>query len=273
MSENEHDPVDEMTGVLLQVLSMNALRLTTSRGGYVGGGQPHATIDSDLRDIEAVARGLLARKVAEPSRSLTSQADDPSGPDATEPCPTCMQPVPVPQLGDHDYGLSLHAATPERALGELLTSVEYLCEEHGQNAILIDDLRAVVAEAILALRESPDGEQADDPSGPAWSQSEMASAGQGHFAGTPIDDPEGREEAAFDRFLANVDVDAAWADMVAELPWHADPERPQEVVARHRPLIEGALRAEREVHVLCPVCGGQYSDLPGHRAHAHPGPS
>ena len=27
----------------------------------------------------------------------------------TEPCPTCMQPVPIPQRGDHDYGIPLVA--------------------------------------------------------------------------------------------------------------------------------------------------------------------
>jgi hypothetical protein len=30
--------------------------------------------------------------------------------DETEPCPTCWQPVPVPQRGDHDYGIPLRAA-------------------------------------------------------------------------------------------------------------------------------------------------------------------
>ena len=64
------DPVDELATVLSQTLAANALRLTTSRGGYVGGGQPHATIESDPGATEAIARGLLARKVAEPSRVL-----------------------------------------------------------------------------------------------------------------------------------------------------------------------------------------------------------
>lgn len=30
----------------------------------------------------------------------------------TEPCPTCGQPVDVPQRGDHDYGINLAAADP-----------------------------------------------------------------------------------------------------------------------------------------------------------------
>lgn len=37
----------------------------------------------------------------------TALSEDQDSPSETEPCPTCMQPVPVPQRGDHDYGLSL----------------------------------------------------------------------------------------------------------------------------------------------------------------------
>jgi hypothetical protein len=34
----------------------------------------------------------------------------------TETCPTCWQPVPVPQRGDHDYGIPLRAAETRAGL-------------------------------------------------------------------------------------------------------------------------------------------------------------
>lgn len=71
------DPIDEMVRVIEQTLAANALRLTTVRGGYVGGSQPHPTLPSDPGAVEAVARGLLARKVAEPSRVLSPTTDTP----------------------------------------------------------------------------------------------------------------------------------------------------------------------------------------------------
>jgi hypothetical protein len=93
------DPVDEMVRVLTETLAANALRLTTSRGGYVGGGQPHATVESDPGATDAIARGLLARKVAEPSRTLDAARAVPAlercapygNPHPNgEPCPDCI---------------------------------------------------------------------------------------------------------------------------------------------------------------------------------------
>lgn len=69
-TDDTPDPVDELAAVLGETLRANALRLTTTRGGYVGGGQPHPELSSDAGAIEAIARGLLARRVAEPSRTL-----------------------------------------------------------------------------------------------------------------------------------------------------------------------------------------------------------
>jgi hypothetical protein len=71
------DPIDEMVRVIEEALSANALRLATSRGGYVGGGQPHATLESDPGSAEAIARALIARKVAEPSRVLSVSTKPP----------------------------------------------------------------------------------------------------------------------------------------------------------------------------------------------------
>jgi hypothetical protein len=68
------DPIDELMRVLAATLAANELRLTTTRGGYVGGGQPHVRLDSDRGAVEAVARGMLARKVAEPSRAVEAEA-------------------------------------------------------------------------------------------------------------------------------------------------------------------------------------------------------
>ncbi len=71
------DPVDELGTVIAQALEANALRVTTSRGGYVGGGRPHATMDSDPGAVEALARSLLARQVAEPSRVHAASSSPP----------------------------------------------------------------------------------------------------------------------------------------------------------------------------------------------------
>ncbi len=67
------DPIDEMAAVIRETLAANALMLTSSRGGYVGGGNPHPTRDSDPAAVDAIARGLLARRVAEPSRALPAR--------------------------------------------------------------------------------------------------------------------------------------------------------------------------------------------------------
>lgn len=46
---------------LRQSLDALALRVTTSRGGYVGGGHPHATVPSDIGAVEQLAQSLAAR--------------------------------------------------------------------------------------------------------------------------------------------------------------------------------------------------------------------
>ena len=64
------DPIDELAAVIEETLQANSLRLTTSRGGYVGGGQPHATVGSDPHAVIDVAKGLLARKVSGPPATV-----------------------------------------------------------------------------------------------------------------------------------------------------------------------------------------------------------
>lgn len=61
MPEPTTETMDEMVRLLNATLRANAVRITSSRGGYIGGGQPHATLESDTGSTEAVARGLLAR--------------------------------------------------------------------------------------------------------------------------------------------------------------------------------------------------------------------
>lgn len=69
--DDEPDPIDEMTHLIAETLAANALRLTSNRGGYRGGGLPHATVDSDPHAILDVAKGLLARKVSGPPETVT----------------------------------------------------------------------------------------------------------------------------------------------------------------------------------------------------------
>jgi hypothetical protein len=96
------DPVDELSAVIAETLTANALRLMSSRGGYVGGGQPHATLDNDLGAVEAIARGLLARRVAEPSRAALAATEAPEavGWHGDDTCagPDCNE---VNEWGDH----------------------------------------------------------------------------------------------------------------------------------------------------------------------------
>ncbi len=46
---------------LSQALDVLALRITTSRGGYRGGGLPHATIESDPGVVEELAKSIAVR--------------------------------------------------------------------------------------------------------------------------------------------------------------------------------------------------------------------
>ena len=118
---------------------------------------------------------------AELLSALLSPAETPpAGEDGTPPvpaqedmetCPTCWQPVPVPQRGDHDYGIPLSALPPpdERQAGlrEALEAVveagrvttqEVMNSEHGAMVCIP---RTVLLDARRALSVAPVPAQED----------------------------------------------------------------------------------------------------------------
>jgi hypothetical protein len=94
--------------------------------------------------------------VAEHAARAAPQADDVE----TEPCPTCWQPVPVPQRGDHDYGIPLRAA-PQADAGTLrwsdvrkeITDSYYDTRNEGGTMEKAADLAAT---RVMSLRSQAD---------------------------------------------------------------------------------------------------------------------
>jgi hypothetical protein len=82
-------------------------------GKNAGSDRDPATVEwlaNDIWAIETEAMALDAERAARAQEDAEGE---------TETCPTCWQPVPIPQRGDHDYGLRLsRAARAELGLRE-----------------------------------------------------------------------------------------------------------------------------------------------------------
>jgi hypothetical protein len=85
--------------------------------------QQAPAIETPLRKAALAAKRL---PLSEHTRTLASPGTPDARQEETEPCPTCWQPVPVPQRGDHDYGINLRAATPDATVADLAERVRAL---------------------------------------------------------------------------------------------------------------------------------------------------